>query len=380
MVLSLGVSVAASSGSWDITNHLLNKPETFFSAPHAGLYGGVVLIIIAMVFTVRQYRSPLKYIEHKSKSMQLNKNLDIDLGPSRPFSVKLIILGAVLLIIAGPFDFTWHSAFGLDGLLSPSHLTLAIGLLMTSVGSFVGILSYVNFKSLKHEKHTSCLALGILNGHSPDYLSNKSTALVIIAAIPVWITLIGLIHMLSLPFSNTEFFKFNPDPIVGAVFAAISLPLVGSFIVTLSFRLTRKFWTISILGAIFILINLITSILPNEYLVPTIPFYLLNFIPFLAIDIILAKLFVRYKVLLGYAIAGTVLGVTFYMLYFPLVTYTYNEIMPNRSPVWPSIIILKYFEIIRELYPIIVLPALPIGLLGAIFASSRIINQAKIIK
>jgi len=38
MLISIGVLLAASSGGWDITNHLLNKPETFFSPPHTGLY------------------------------------------------------------------------------------------------------------------------------------------------------------------------------------------------------------------------------------------------------------------------------------------------------------------------------------------------------
>jgi hypothetical protein len=40
IIVSLGILLTASSGSWDITNHLLNRPETFFSPPHAGLYSG----------------------------------------------------------------------------------------------------------------------------------------------------------------------------------------------------------------------------------------------------------------------------------------------------------------------------------------------------
>ena len=40
----------------------------------------------------------------------------------------------------------------------------------------------------------------------------------------------------------------------------------------------------------FIVINICTSILPNEYLVSTLPFYVLNILPILAADILLTKL------------------------------------------------------------------------------------------
>jgi len=38
---SLGILLVTVGGSWDITNHLLSKPETFFSPPHAFMYSGV---------------------------------------------------------------------------------------------------------------------------------------------------------------------------------------------------------------------------------------------------------------------------------------------------------------------------------------------------
>ena len=33
ILTSLGILLVTVGGSWDITNHLLNKPETFFSPP-----------------------------------------------------------------------------------------------------------------------------------------------------------------------------------------------------------------------------------------------------------------------------------------------------------------------------------------------------------
>ncbi|MDQ3971755.1 MAG: hypothetical protein M3227_08710, partial [Thermoproteota archaeon] len=57
ILVSLGVLLSASSGSWDITNHLLNKPETFFSPPHAGLYIGVAIVLSGSIMVLSRYYS-----------------------------------------------------------------------------------------------------------------------------------------------------------------------------------------------------------------------------------------------------------------------------------------------------------------------------------
>src|SRR5215510_776711 len=105
IVISLGILLTASSGSWDITNHLLNRPETFFSPPHAGLYSGVVLVLFGALMTYRYCRRG-------------NKISDNNIRRSLPTYLRLILIGIVMLFSAGPLDFAWHTAFGLDGLLS----------------------------------------------------------------------------------------------------------------------------------------------------------------------------------------------------------------------------------------------------------------------
>ena len=55
VVMSLAVLLVATGGvflqiggtSWDVTSHLLQRPETFFTPPHAVLYSGVGLLVIA---------------------------------------------------------------------------------------------------------------------------------------------------------------------------------------------------------------------------------------------------------------------------------------------------------------------------------------------
>jgi hypothetical protein len=358
ILVSLGVLLSASSGSWDITNHLLNRPETFFSPPHAGLYLGVAIVLSGSIMMLRYYRS--------SSNISNNDHRYINKLIHLPLPMKLVIIGAVMLVSAGPFDFAWHSAFGLDGLLSPSHSVLTIGMAISSIGALLGMLSS--------------------NNDQNDQNNNKSHAvspiLIIIGIIPVWIIVSGLIHMVSLPFSDTEYFKFNPDPTLAAIIATLAFPFIVSFILFSSFELSVRsgrtkgmFGILSITGAIFIIINLSTAIVTNEHLIPTIPFYILNIIPIVAVDIILSKLSIPKTKIVNY-VAGAILGSTFLMLYYPLITHTYNEVLLNPQTVWPSLTSSIYFKMIDEIYPLIVIPAMATGILGTII-STKLIHQHK---
>jgi len=51
ILTSLGILLVTVGGSWDITNHLLSKPETFFSPPHALMYSGVAISLVGVVLT-----------------------------------------------------------------------------------------------------------------------------------------------------------------------------------------------------------------------------------------------------------------------------------------------------------------------------------------
>jgi amino acid transporter len=49
ILTSFGILLVTVGGSWDITNHLLSKPETFFSPPHALMYSGVAVTLIGVI-------------------------------------------------------------------------------------------------------------------------------------------------------------------------------------------------------------------------------------------------------------------------------------------------------------------------------------------
>ena len=383
MLISIGVLLAASSGGWDITNHLLNKPETFFSPPHAGLYAGVAIVVFASILVLHNNRRNYTMAKAKYQSMIIEKSISGYTKHRLSLPLKLIITGVVMLLVAGPFDFAWHSAFGLDGLLSPSHITLTMGLVLSSIGALVGILSVNNSNLLNQNKNKIKSAMTLISPILQTRRTSinekyKSPILIVIGVIPVWITLSGLTHMLSLPFSDTEYFKFNPDPTLGAIIATLALPFLVSFILISSFQLTRKFGVLSITGGVFMTVNLITSILPNQHLLPTIPFYLLNLISFLAIDMLLSKLSGSNHKTIIYWVSGAILGLTFFMVYYPLDTHTYHEILVKPQPVWPSLTIPIYFDVMNKIYPLVALPSITMGILGAIFAHRFMQNGQQI--
>jgi hypothetical protein len=268
-IICSGILLTASSGSWDITNHLLNRPETFFSPPHAGLYSGVVLTLFGSLMIYQYHRN------------NRNKKSEFKIEKSTPIHVKLIVIGVTMLVSAGPLDFAWHSAFGLDGLLSPPHAVLTIGMALCSIGALAGLISIRNYRIRRFELNN--------NIHNDTNTYDKRYSIyIIIATTAVWITVSGIIHMLSLPFSDTEYFKFNPDPILASLIATLCFPFLISFVLFSSWKVTKRFGVLSIIGMIFIAINLVTTMLPNENLVPTIPFYLLNIIPIISIDVLLS--------------------------------------------------------------------------------------------
>lgn len=377
IIVSLGILLTASSGSWDITNHLLNRPETFFSPPHAGIYSGVVLVLFGSLMTYRYYRHRSKISDIKSSKKSL------------PIYLRLVFIGTGMLISAGPFDFAWHSAFGFDGLLSPSHAVLTIGMVLCGIGAFLGLISENNYcRTMITKINTTTKEDSYHSDTSSDDTTryNKRSLLYIIISITaVWITVSGIIHMVSLPFSDTDFFKFNPNPILAGLIASLCFPFLVSFMLFTSWGITRKFGVLTATGMIFIFINLITAILPNENLVPTIPFYIINVIPIIIIDVLLSLPTLGMSsslILLSQTqkkfvnlIAGTVLGLTFFMLYFPLITHTYNEVSINPQMVWPSVTASIYFTIIYEVYPLLIFSSIAAGILG-VLVSSKLTGHA----
>jgi len=341
VLTSIGILVTASGGSWDITNHLLNKPETFFSIPHLVLYSGIG---VAVVGTGMMFMG--------------NRRLSREWKTKVPIS--LVIVGISAVLVAAPFDYNWHLAFGLDGSLSPSHFVLTAGLFFASIGALLGFIrvqvgSFVQSASreLSYQNESKEMS------RQRTSLPLSDNFLMIIGIIPIWFSATGILYMFSLPFSNTESFEFNPDPVLAVVFTTISYPLLITMVLFLSHGLNQRFGILSITGACFILINSLTALVPNEFLVPTIPFYFLNIIPFVVADTILW--FSKRKSLQYFG--GAILGSSSFLVYYPLITYVYNELFDHKA-ISPSSIAPRFLELVIDVYPMFVIPLIMAGILG----------------
>ena len=325
MLVSFGILLVTVGGSWDITNHLLNKPETFFSPPHALMYTGVAISLIGVFVSFLGW----KYLQN-FKKLYFS-------------SLKVNFVGIGLLLGAGPFDFIWHLNFGLDGLLSPPHLTLILGMFLCSIGGMIGISRFLK-----------------INGSQNSILSH----LQILAIIPIWLSGSGIISSLSLPFSNTDYFEFNPEPTFAFIVATLGFPFLISMSMMMVSRLSNfRFGMMSILGGMFLLIYSSTAIVPNFALIDSVQFYSLNLIPFVISDIIL--LFNKNRK--AFIFVGGLLGSVFYMVYYPYVMYTFNEILLGKL-VSPSLIYFVYFEIIEDVLMLTMIPAIIMGIFAVVIS------------
>jgi hypothetical protein len=197
------------------------------------------------------------------------------------------------------------------------------------------------------------------------------SVLIVIAILPIWLAASGMIDMFSLPFSETAYFNFNPHPALGVTVATLAFPFLISTCLIGSSALARKrFGVLSMAGVAFIMIGVLTSIIPNSALAPTIPFYVSSIIPIVAADALLA--FSRSRLSL-YA-AGTIVSLAFFMLYYPLITYTYNEVFESKV-VWPSMIPQIYFEMIQNVFPFVAIPTAAMGILGALVVDKLARNK-----
>jgi uncharacterized membrane protein YidH (DUF202 family) len=52
IIATVGAFVQIEGASWDVTSHLLKRPETFFTPSHIMLYTGVGLLIISAALYV----------------------------------------------------------------------------------------------------------------------------------------------------------------------------------------------------------------------------------------------------------------------------------------------------------------------------------------
>ncbi len=116
------ILVEMTGGDWDIRWHIRRLVEVFWTPPHTVLYSGLA-IAFASAFGahILQLLGPV---------------------PPRPLRVGIhvALIGLAMQLVAGGFDTWWHATFGVDDALSPPHVLLIGGMVVSGFGFVSGLV------------------------------------------------------------------------------------------------------------------------------------------------------------------------------------------------------------------------------------------------
>ncbi|HJY09925.1 MAG TPA: hypothetical protein VJ250_03180 [Nitrososphaeraceae archaeon] len=375
-LISIGVSLQISGSNWDIVWHGVRNVETFFTPPHSVIYLGVALAIGSVITGIIQ--AGFRIRQQKNYATRF-----VVLTPSLlPSSLRLAAVGCALQLTAGPFDFLWHSLFGFDGLLSPPHSVLAVGMLMTALGALIGIYAhYSNPRSVVNDARS---------------LSSIFSRLSLIIGFAVFLMVaIGMVLMFTLPFSKGQYFDFNPDPLAALVATSVSIPFILGTCLFIAVRITssptsnRIPFIFTFIVAVTMTIQSTTTITSNSYFAFLFPVYLLNIIPALIADILVFRYSQKKKSdsLLSskmddnkakkWCLFATVLVSIFYItLYFP---WTVDVFGGYFEP--PSSLRTEQF-LVHLLIPTILPSVIPVSIFSSLLGSlvaMQLLNSRKLI-
>src|SRR5215204_2109707 len=423
--VSIGIALQIGAANWDIIWHGVTDGESFFTPPHTVLYSGVALTIGSIFIGIIQYvrlretdgegerekehvQQPLA--DKPSELTTTKESLSKALGDVRqssssssslltslhcliqtlfkmPYPIKLVAIGTIIEIFSGGFDSWWHYNFGFDGLLSPPHLMLTIGMITAIYGALIGIYKLFHLNSN----------------------NSKSTLLkisFIVAYAVAWIVSVNTIFMFSLPYSKGQYFDFNPNPFAAIFIASAAIPFVSGMLFYSAAKTLRDVhFRFTFITLAFMIIHSTTTIISNNHFAILYPLYLLNIIPALTADILISSKRKQYyekeksTVLEGKQIrnvhflleilkAGTsnllrdqrivifcsaIVPVFFITLFFPWSVNTYKAFFGIDMNTFESIAIFN-----QLLWPFIIPFVIPVSVLTSILGSyimSRILGK-----
>jgi hypothetical protein len=380
LLISIGVSLQISGSNWDIVWHGVGNVETFFTPPHSVIYSGVVLAIgsviggtIQAAFRIRQQKNDATWF------------VLLLVPSSLPLSLKIAAIGCILQLTAGPFDFLWHSLFGFDGLLSPPHSVLAVGMLTTALGALIGIYGH-------YSNHSSKI-------NNVPSLSSLFSKLSLIVGFAVFLMVaVGMVLMFTLPFSKGQYFDFNPNPLAALVAASVSIPFILGICLFIAARISssptrnRIPFIFTSIVAVIMTIQSITTITSNSYFAWLFPVYLLNIIPALVTDILIFRYSqkkradsllssqmdnaINNKLKKWYPIATVIISIFYITLFFP---WTIDVFGGYFEP--PSSLRTEQF-FVQLLIPTILPSVVPVSIVSSLIGSlvaQRLINSRKLI-
>jgi hypothetical protein len=345
IIATCGSFLQIAGTSWDVTSHIMQEPETFFTPSHTVLYAGVGLLTIAA----------------GTSGFLLIRNNELR-GRSFATPMKLLIIGSTMSLAAGPSDFLWHETFGVDGLLSPPHLALITGMLINAVATVVG-LARISVHATSSSRQRLI----------------KATMVPAFAAL--WFTTIWYVYMFSLPFSDGENFQFNLNPTIASLIAIVILPLLSSIIFLTASKSIGRFGAGTIVSALVVGINIFANIVPSQgMMISILPWYfIIAILPALIADIILNNSTTKSKLGLRASelVAGILVSSVFYIFNYPMLTWAFA--IPLDMPIANlqgmqavASLTSNFLSTLPVMLSITLVPAALMGLLGALFVSKKI--------
>ena len=334
LIGTIGITLSLWGASWDVTSHLLREPETFFTPSHTILYIGVGISLISAILSL--------FILSTKK--QIRKN-------SIAFGFKLIIAGAIMQIIAGPGDFYWHEMFGIDGLLSPTHIVLALGVIIVSIGSLIG------FARIKNQENNNSKFLKLILPTSFGIF---------------WFGIMWLIFFFVLPISEGDTHDFNPDPYFAIVLSFVALPFAFSVVFWSASKTMNVFGAASATALTFIVMNITANIIPSENIFGYLPWYVAPLAAAVMADYVLNKK-TKFPAIQRHneKISGLILGSMFFMFCFPMLSMTFLDFYVYND-VFPYDILPTASDTVFQIWMMTIIPGMISGMVGMIFSAKRL--------
>lgn len=345
IIATCGSFLQIAGTSWDVTSHIMQEPETFFTPSHTVLYTGVGLLAIAA----------------GTSGFLLIRNNELR-GRSFATPMKLLIIGSTMSLAAGPSDFLWHETFGVDGLLSPPHLALITGMLINAVATVLGLTR--------------------IGAHATSFSRQRLIKAAMVPAFAaLWFTTIWYVYMFSLPFSDGENFQFNLNPTIASLIAIVTLPLLSSIIFLTASKSIGRFGAGTIVSALVVGINIFANIVPSQgMMISILPWYfIVAILPALIADIILNNSTTKSKLGLRASelVAGILVSSVFYIFNYPMLTWAFA--IPLDMPIANlqgmqavASLTSNFLSTLPVMLSITLVPAALMGLLGALFVSKKI--------
>jgi hypothetical protein len=114
-----GTFIVLVGGVWDSASHELRIPDTFWTVQHVTIYAGASIVALSALTGV------IAIMKGGNKKIH--------------GAIMTIIIGTVAQLVGGYFDYSFHTKYGIDGLVTPSHLTVEAGLLLSAIGGLIMI-------------------------------------------------------------------------------------------------------------------------------------------------------------------------------------------------------------------------------------------------